>query len=333
MDKAQAKAVFTAPALEGLNSFPIELGTIELVALGENITFKVTDGVSGEAYVLRLHRPGYNSLEELQSERVWTRALTGAGVRVPIGLPTRNGKDFVTVAIPGLGETRHVGVTSWTKGAVLNELLGETKDTPLFEHRFEQLGQIAAALHNQSAAWRPPAGFTRHAVDADGLMGETPFWGPFWDHPALTAPERALMLSTRDRLHAALARLGKDPATYGVIHADLHPGNLLADGEALTVIDFDDAAFGWHVYDIAVGLAHYADRPDFPAIQAAFLRGYRARRPLTEEAVALLPMFILIRDLAVIGWLLQRPEIDPGARLDALIAQAKAGCEAFVEPC
>jgi len=333
MDKARAAAVFTGPALEGLGAFPIKAGEIELVALGENVTFKAVDGASGEAFVLRLHRPGYNSLEELQSERVWTRALTEAGVRVPIGLAARDGRDFVSVAIPELGETRHVGVTSWTEGEVLFELLDKMQDTAVFQHRFEQLGAIAAALHNQSAAWRPPPGFTRHAVDADGLMGEAPFWGRFWEHPALPSEERALMLSTRERLHGALRRLGKDPATYGVIHADLHPGNLLADCETLTVIDFDDAAFGWHIYDIAVALTHYETRPDFPSIREAFLRGYRRHRPLAEEVTALLPMFLLIRRLAVIGWLMQRPEIDPGARLDEIRALAKAQCEAFEPPC
>ena len=129
-------------------------------------------------------------------------------------------------------------------------------------------------------------------------------------------------------------RLGQDPATYGVIHADLHPGNLLADGDTLTVIDFDDAAFGWHIYDIAVALSHYETRGRIsPRSGEAFLRGYRARRELAEDVLALLPMFLLIRNLAVIGWLLQRPEIDPGARLDELRAEAKAGCEAFELPC
>jgi hypothetical protein len=36
-----------------------------------------------------------------------------------------------------------------------------------------------------------------------------------------------------------------------------------------------------------------------------------------------------VRRLAVIGWLHQRPEIDPGPRLAELKALALAGCQAF----
>ena len=31
----------------------------------------------------------------------------------------------------------------------------------------------------------------------------------------------------------------------------------------LAVIDFDDAGFGWHLYDLAVALIGYQDHPDF----------------------------------------------------------------------
>ena len=39
------------------------------------------------------------------------------------------------------------------------------------------------------------------------------------------------------------------------------------------------------------------------------LEGYRARRPLTQRDLDMLPTFLLIRGMAIIGWYLQRPEI------------------------
>ena len=59
--------------------------------LAENVTFKVTDR-AGSAYVLRLHRPGYHTLDELVSERAWIRGLAEAGIDVPTGLPARDGR-------------------------------------------------------------------------------------------------------------------------------------------------------------------------------------------------------------------------------------------------
>ena len=160
-------------------------------------------------------------------------------------------------------------------------------------------------------------------------MGEAPFWGPFWHHQALTADERRLFQHAREVLYAALRRLGQSPANFSLIHADLHPGNVLVDGRQLTVIDFDDCGFGWHLYDIAVALKAHQTAPRFPQIQAAFLAGYRRHRDLTEQAEALIPMFLLIRALAEIGWLHQRPEIAGPENFNIWKADICARCVAL----
>ena len=300
----------TAAAREALAAFGVRADRLTLASRSENITFRAD--AAGGAYSLRLHRPGYHTLEELNSERVWTRALREASHAVPEGIETPDGRAYVCVDIAG-DETRLAGMTRWVEGEVLADVLKREGDAPLADH-FAKLGEIAAGLHAHSETWRPPAGFTRHAVDAEGLMSEVPHWGAFWDHAAVTPAERALMTATRERLYAALTHLPRDPLRFGMIHADLHHGNLLVDGEHLTVIDFDDAAFGWYIYDLAVCLGAYEARTDFADLQAALLRGYRTRRALGPEAEALLPMFLLARRLAELKTL------------------ALAGCQGFEEP-
>ena len=161
-------------------------------------------------------------------------------------------------------------------------------------------------------------------------MGEDPFWGEFWAHAGLTSGEQALLARARGALHAALARLSCGPEDFGMIHADLHPGNLLVDDGALSVIDFDDAAFGWYLYDLAVALNHHQAAANFGDLKAALLAGYRSRRPLSAEAEARLDMFLLVRRLAIIGWLHQRPEIDGAAHLAATKSLTIALCEAYL---
>ncbi len=333
MDKAQAAEAFTPAALEALKAFPVAPGSVELAALSENVTFRVTDAADGAQYVLRLHRPGYHTLAELESERVWTRALAEAGIGVPIGVSARDGRDYVSVEVAALDQRRFAGMARWTPGELLASVLEREDEPARSTAMFAELGAIAAALHNQSSAWRPPAGFTRHAVDAEGLMGEAPFWGRFWDHPALTGGEQAVMLAARSKIAGALNRYGRRADTFGVIHSDLHPYNVLAGAEALTVIDFDDSGFGWHQYDLAVALLHYEDRADFAVIESAFLGGYLGAREMAAADLALIPMFRLIRRMAVIGWLHQRPEIDRSDRFDALKAEVCDRCVTFEAPC
>ena len=122
---------------------------------------------------------------------------------------------------------------------------------------------------------------------------------------------------------------GTDRSRFSLIHADLHPGNVLVGPDRLTVIDFDDAAFGWHVYDIAVALKYYQTEPGFDALQAALLKGYRAVRPLSDVDARLIPTFIMIRRMAQIGWLHQRPEIDAAEFLEAARPEVCRQCAAF----
>jgi Ser/Thr protein kinase RdoA (MazF antagonist) len=310
-------------ARSALRAFGIEPTALELAARSENITFRVE--APGGPYALRLHRPGYNTLPELISERIWTRALTDAGFAVPVGLTTPDGHDYVSVTLNS-GEVRHAGLTRWTPG----DLLANTVEGHDLTPWFERLGEIAAGLHAHSAAWTPPAGFTRRVLDADGLMGESPAWGPFWEHAGLSHSEQQLFAAARIKAHLALATLPRDPEHWGMIHSDLHHRNLVYDGHALSIIDFDDAGFGWYVNDLAVALMHQQRRPDFAALQAALLTGYRARRPFSAEDEARLPLFLLVRRLAVIGWLHQRPEIDGAAYLADMKPLTCQLCEDFL---
>ena len=310
MDNETVDRTFAPAARAALNFFPIDAEDLTLVSLSENVTFRVTDRRDGRAYVLRLHRPGYHTLEELDSERVWMRALVDAGVDVPASVPARDGRYYVPVAIAATGEQRFAGMVRWTEGRLLSEVLAETAEQRAVESYFTQLGAITASMHNQSSAWRPPAGFQRHALDSGGLMGLTPHWGPFWEHRSLSPAERNLLLGMRARMHEMLKGLARDPSVYSLIHADMHPGNILVDGERLIVIDFDDTGFGWHQYDIATALTGWQTKPNAAEIERAFLAGYRATRPVSNQALSLIPTFRLIRWMATIGWFHQRPELN-----------------------
>jgi Ser/Thr protein kinase RdoA (MazF antagonist) len=329
MDRAAAEAAYLPAAAEALRAFPIRVGEVAFVTISENVTFRVTDAEDGERFVLRLHRPGYHSFEALSSERIWTRALAQAGIGVPPPVNAVDGRDYVPVAIEATGERRWAGLARWIDGQILGDVVSAEPDMSAIEGHFGRLGALLGVMHNQASAWTPPPAFTRHALDEHGLMGEAPFWGPFWDHTILSPGERTLLLATREKLHAALIRLGKAPETYGVIHADLHPGNVVIDGERLAVIDFDDAAFGWHHYDLAVALVFYQDHANFAGFRDALIAGYRAVRPLPEAAVGLLPMFLLVRNLVQMGWLHQRPEIATPADYAAAKASIVERAERF----
>ena len=109
----------------------------------------------------------------------------------------------------------------------------------------------------------------------------------------------------------------------------MHPGNILVDGDRLTVIDFDDAGFGWHDYDIAVVLTYWQSKPNAAAIDRAFLKGYRAVRPLPDQALETIRTFRLIRWMASIGWFHERPELGRSAVFEERRAWVLEQCAAL----
>jgi Ser/Thr protein kinase RdoA (MazF antagonist) len=326
---AEMEQAYAPAARRALAVFGVAPAELRFVHLGENVTFRATDARDGSPLVLRLHRPWYHDIEALRSEHLWTRALVQAGIAAPEPLLTQAGENFAQVEIAATGERRWAGLARWVEGELLGDVVERETESAANARHFAHLGRIMAAMHDQASGWAVPDGFRRHRLDADGLMGAAPFWGPFWDHPAFSSAERDMLLATRDRLHAALTRYGQPARTFSLIHADLHPRNVLINGAHAAVIDFDDAGFGWHQYDLAVALVSYQDHADFATFRDACLAGYRSVRTISDTDLALLPMFLLIREMAQVGWYHQRPEVPQAAVLPRLKERVCAGAAGF----
>ncbi len=297
----------------------------------ENLVFRV--GLPGGAAALRLHRAGYHDAAALDSELMWLEALHAQGLPVPRPIPTAAGA--LSAVVVAHGVARRADLLEWLDGEPLgasgSPLAGDRART---RRVFAALGQAMARLHAASDAWVRPPGFTRHHWDRDGLVGDSPFWGRFWDVrelPGASDADAALLLAGRDHARAALGAL---PATldYGLVHADLVRENVLVAGEAVRLLDFDDAGFGWRLFDIATALVKNRTEPDADGIAASLLDGYCAVRSLAGQALDHLPLFMMLRAFTYLGWVAARRH-EPGnaARLPRLLADARHHARACLE--
>lgn len=291
-------------ARAALAAFGLSATEPQPIGKSENVVFRA-DAPDGTTWALRLHRPGYHALPALESDRVLTAHLTLQGLLVPTGRRTTNGAWYAEVPTPDPEGSRLAGMTLWHPGQTLADLIDDDRG-PATWPWFERTGALLADLHNATADWTPPAGFTRHRLDAEGLGGDSPFWGRFWDLPCLAPDERALLTEARALVATRLAALA-DPLI--LIHADAHPANVLVSGDTLGLIDFDDCAWGWPVFDMAVCLWSASSEPRFPELRDRFLTGYAARRPPPANALEQLDLFLLVRTLMLIGWCADRPEV------------------------
>jgi Ser/Thr protein kinase RdoA (MazF antagonist) len=304
----------------------ISAQSIELLKYRENAVFRVL-GTDGRARALRIHRPGYHNDAELRSELQWMQALLADGFDVPVLIPSAAGKLFERVEHPAVPESRQVDLFEWIQGRQLGSVEGGSGlDTASLARTFRTIGALAARLHNQSAAWQRPPGFVRHSWDLEGLLGEQPFWGRFWELAALSAAQRQLVDRSRSAMRSALGRMPQTAANYGLIHADFCPENLLVDGERLRLLDFDDAGFGWHLFEIATSLYFYRRETGFAELEAQLLGGYRSTRPLAADEVARLPLFYALRGFTYLGWVHTRQETQTAQELTPMLVEL--ACEA-----
>jgi len=319
-----------ALALLALQEWDLRVARLVPLKVRENAVFRV-DLADGGRAVLRVHRPGYHSDEELDSEFLWLRALEAAGIAVPRAIGSRRGRDFEVVQTPAVG-ARQVDVFEWIEGSQLGSVeTGLTGDAAAIADQYFTIGAIAARMHNQAAGWQPPATFRRHAWDMAGLVGERPFWGRFWELAALTPAQRSLLEQTRARIAGGLAVCGMRSDRYGLIHADLVPENLLVDGDRVRVIDFDDAGFGWHLFELATSLYFISAAEGYPTARAALIRGYRSERALPDEQLEWLPLFLAARGTTYLGWVHTRQESDTARELTPfLIERACAAAEEYL---
>ena len=249
---------------------------------------------SGDRAALRLHRAGYQSPAAIRSELWWCAELARAGLPVPAALPARDGQLLVS-----LPDGRQASVIAWMEGEALGEAAKPfTLPLPRVLDAYHTLGQLLALVHQATDALTLPDGFTRPRWDLEGLVGDQPHWGRFWDHPAATPDQRATLIRARDALRERLT------GDIGLIHADVLRENVLVNDRSVSLIDFDDSGFGFRLYDLGTALVQTVYHPEQPQIRAALMAGYGT----TDEPMV--QAFTLARTLASVGWTMPRLQPD-----------------------
>jgi len=294
-------------AVEALAAYPVESTEVRLLGDAENVTFRVDTG-DGERLVLRIHRTTGTPIHpvrtraEVAAEMAWLAELQGdLGARVPGPVATRDGSLVTAVEIAGLPEPHSCVLLRW--------VAGRFRDASLTPTAMAAVGRLTAQLHEHATHFAPPSGFQRWEID-DVSPAVSAF---VIDTMAEVRGPDAAALVTRalDRVREAQERLEQSPATFGLIHGDLHQENYLFDHGRAGAIDFDDCGFGYYLYDLAVTLSEVGGRAHTSALRDGLLAGYQEVRPLPPGLDEHLPAFLSLRELKLTLWFVEQRDL-PG---------------------
>ncbi|MFT4009050.1 MAG: phosphotransferase [Nocardioidaceae bacterium] len=267
----------------------------ELITLSENATYRVDDPGTGRTGILRVHRQDYHSLRSIMSELDWLAALRAeSDVNTNVVIPTAAGDRVYVTEVDGI-----------ERYAVMFQVMPgvEPDGTVLHPKSFHTLGVITAKLHAHARSWHPPAGFRRFSWDWAHSLGESPRWGRWEDGIAIDEDDRLLFAEAASLVRRRLEVYGDGPERFGLVHADLRLANLLVEGDQVNVIDFDDCGYSWFMYDFGTAVSFIEHDPRVAAWQQAWVEGYRSIGVITDEDVAMLPTFVMLRRLLLVAWM------------------------------
>ncbi|MEO6607772.1 MAG: phosphotransferase enzyme family protein [Aestuariivirga sp.] len=278
--------------------------SVKMINLSENATYGIV-APNGRRWALRIHREGYHSKAAIASELAWLMDLRDSGVVVtPRPVKGLDGNIIQEVSHPALSRPRYVVLSEWETGAEPGIDQNLTKP-------FEILGEVTARMHAHARNWKLPSYFERFTWDFETSLGEQkPHWGRWRDGMGVGPSEQKLFGRTAELIGKRLAAYGKSNERFGLIHCDLRLANLLVDGDAVKVIDFDDCGFGWYMYDAATPVSFYEHEPQVPDLIEAWKSGYRKAAILSREDEVEIPTFVMLRRLLLVAWIGSHSETD-----------------------
>ncbi|MDO6460135.1 phosphotransferase [Granulosicoccaceae sp. 1_MG-2023] len=308
--------MYTSALLNGLgDGLQAQLGKwglserahVRLLTASENATFLATDPADGRKMVIRVHRPDYHSLAEIESELHWITAVRSAGaVNTPSPLTAADGSYLVPVEAQG----REFQTVAFEFVAGREPDVGES-----LPDWFERLGAVTARLHQHTRQWQRPAGFVRKQWHLETMIGEQGYWGDWRNAIGLQACHEQVISDAVALISERIAGYGRGADRYGLVHADLRLANLLVDGEQLSIIDFDDCGFCWYAYDFAAAISFYELDPLVPELRKSWVKGYRSVAQFSDADEQAISTFIMMRRIMLSAWLAGHAETDTGKEL------------------
>lgn len=273
----------------------------QLLAPGINDTYQVASG--GAAYVYRVYRAAWRSIQDIQYELQLLLHLQRSGIPVSAPIPRADGALSSELESP---EGQRTGVLfSYAPGRVL----GYQPDGAL------KYGALAARLHNSLDLFRSDT--PRFVLDLEHLLeGPLRKIRPFAEVQGSWQFICRLAERLRFDLQSQVSVLD-----WGVCHGDLHGHNVHTDALGqLVLFDFDCGGPGWRAYDLAV----YRWAVDLHAKSRepwdAFLAGYSGERTVSPIDLSVIPSFVAIRTI----WLL-------GLQVDQITLRGVKHVETFIE--
>ena len=228
--------------------------------------------------VVRVTPPGHKTPAEVRAEMNWILFLQENDAPVEHVISSRNDN------LVELVDTKHGSISvvcfEWAPGKLVTQ---DDFSPELFHSWGKAVGMMHRLTKDYKSLTQPP---DRIQWFDDEYLNRN-----------LIPSDQDIVIQRFDSLIDHFKNQTPTPDTFGLIHQDVHSGNLFLDGNRLTVLDFDDSVYGFFIFDIAnaLGFSIWERPDDMSNNQFAefylknFMEGYQDENHLEESLIDDLP--------------------------------------------
>lgn len=191
--------------------------------------------VDTKPVVLRFTPVARRTVAQVLAELEWMEFLAVNGVCTPRVIRSLRG-NLVEEVTADDGELILVCAMNYVRGQGLGRAL-------LDDSLVAEWGRLTGKIHRASVAYGTPATCRRpvwHSEENYDVTG--------------VLPSASTLRSALERTVDAVRRLPVPDMSYGLIHGDLRPDNLLRLASTVAVVDFEGCIVSWFLHDIAIAL-------------------------------------------------------------------------------
>jgi len=243
-------------------------------------------------YIIKFEPPCVvynNQLTETRALMDFSYYLAENNVNVSIPLKTINNE--LVISTRDDGEDYIITAFVWLNG-----------ETWSYDARNDKMtfnwGEVMGDMHRAIKDYTPP-----NEYDVQKDIFDSHYWGSFFDDLKIYPT----VYKITQELLAEITALPRDRDSFGIIHGDMHQGNISIDGDNVSIFDFGDSIYGWFALDAAISLCHalWWDRKDDAgnnftnAIIENFIKGYLSANQLSDFWISKIPMLMKYRHLCM----------------------------------
>ena len=261
-------------AKEILLSYSISNPDIQFIRHNENITYKITDNNNNKNYLLRIHNPVTEGLFGLQHTfeginaeiQILKELSHNDMIHAQKPISNKLGEYIIEYKLENYNHPCYATILEWIDGFTLT-----LKEDNINEIAYK-LGQNLALFHDCLKSFKPSKDFIRPIYDVDRIDNAIEELKYCVDANLFSSEHYDIIREVLLLVKHQISELNSRENTFGIIHADMQPGNIVLSSGNPCIIDLGFCGFGYYLFDLGSAATVFPSE-----FRQAFLQGYSSR--------------------------------------------------------